>query len=113
MAKPTNELQPDLFHPVEAGATKAKAVKKKSSANQTKPTCTKCYDAFLSVHQVAACYHVWPSTIWRWLKKAPDFPDPLKLTPGTTRWRLSDLVSYEAQCARWPMSKALSNMNGI
>ena len=39
-------------------------------------------------------------TPWRWLKSDPTFPKPLKLTPGCTRWRLSEIEAWEAQKAK-------------
>ncbi|UYV38684.1 hypothetical protein N4R57_06455 [Rhodobacteraceae bacterium D3-12] len=96
MGNRKDKQQPDLFN-MEGVET---FPQKKRVASKTKATCTKCHEVFVSVHDVAARYNVLPSTIWRWLKKAPEFPAPVKLTPGTTRWRLSDLVSYEAKRAR-------------
>jgi prophage regulatory protein len=51
---------------------------------------------FLSDKQVAARYGVDRAAIWRWRRVDSAFPDPVKLTPGTTRWRLSDLEKWEA-----------------
>ncbi len=31
-----------------------------------------------------------------------EFPSPIQLGPSSTRWRLSDLEAYEAQCAGDP-----------
>lgn len=33
-------------------------------------------------------------TIWRWTK-AGDFPSPVRLGPGSTRWRLADVEQWE------------------
>lgn len=52
---------------------------------------------FLSVEQVAARYNVSKDAIWRWRREG-DFPKPVKLGLRTSRWRLSDLEAYEAQC---------------
>jgi len=49
---------------------------------------------FLSDMQVAARYAVSRATIWRW-SRGTDFPDPVRLGPGTTRWRLSELEEWE------------------
>lgn len=97
MGEPNNNQQPDLFNDGGADTGPRKAPQKKRNANKTKVTCTKCQEVFVSVYVVAARYDVFPSTIWRWLKTVPEFPAPLKLTAGTTRWRLSDLVSFEAK----------------
>jgi prophage regulatory protein len=37
-------------------------------------------------------HRTWP---WRLLKTAPDFPKPICLSPGCTRWRLSDIEAWE------------------
>lgn len=50
---------------------------------------------FLTVRSVAARYEVCVPTIWRWIKTSPNFPHPLKLGQGTTRWSLADLLRYE------------------
>lgn len=51
---------------------------------------------YLSDTQVAARYSVHRSTPWRWLKADPNFPAPVTLSPGCTRWRASDLEAWEA-----------------
>ena len=49
---------------------------------------------FLSVDQVAERFAVSRDSIYRW-KRNGDFPKAVKLGPGTTRWRLSDLEDWE------------------
>jgi prophage regulatory protein len=51
--------------------------------------------AFLSDRQVAERYSVSRQTPWGWLKKDTDFPKPVSLSPGCTRWRLTDLEAWE------------------
>lgn len=97
MGEANNNRQPDLFNDEGADTALRQAPQKKRGADKTKVSCTKCQEVFMSVHDVAARYNVLPSTIWRWLKTVPEFPTPLKLTPGTTRWRLGDLVSFETK----------------
>lgn len=50
---------------------------------------------YLSDYQVANRYGVHRSTPWRWVRSNPDFPAPVTLTPGCTRWKLSDLLAWE------------------
>jgi len=50
---------------------------------------------FLSVKQVAARYGICRTTIWRWTRDR-GFPAPVRLSPGATRWRLSDVQAWEA-----------------
>ena len=35
-------------------------------------------------------------TAWRLLKSDPTFPKPFRLTPGCTRWLLSEVEAWEA-----------------
>ena len=42
--------------------------------------------------QLARRYGVSRATIWRWSNKEKRIPAPVKLTPGTTRWRLADVI---------------------
>ena len=51
---------------------------------------------YLSVAQVAERYGVSTDTVWRWSRNG-DMPKPMKLSPGSTRWRLSDLIDHEAR----------------
>lgn len=57
-------------------------------------------DTYLSDLQVAARYGVHRSTPWRWAKAVPGFPAPVTLSPGCTRWLLSDLLRWEASKAK-------------
>lgn len=50
---------------------------------------------YLSDIQVAFRYGVHRSTPWRWVKADPNFPSPVVLTPGCTRWKLVDLEAWE------------------
>lgn len=45
---------------------------------------------------LASRYEVDRTTIWRWSQsKTYKFPAPVKLSPGCTRWRLSDVEQWE------------------
>ena len=50
---------------------------------------------YLSDTAVAQRYAVSRPTIWRWTKSLANFPQPAKLSPGTTRWRLTDLQAFD------------------
>ena len=52
-------------------------------------------NTFISDKQVSVRYEVSRATIWRWVKEG-NFPSPVKFTTGCTRWRLSDLQTWEA-----------------
>ena len=56
----------------------------------------------LTVHEVARQCTVSRATIWRWVKSVNGFPQPLRFAPGTTRWRLQDVVAWQATCAVTP-----------
>ena len=49
---------------------------------------------FVSDQELAARYQVHRSTIWRWVE-THGFPTPVNLSPGCTRWRLSDVCEWE------------------
>lgn len=51
-------------------------------------------NVFLSVNQLAERLSVSVDTIYRW-KREGIFPKAVKLSPGTTRWRLSDIEEWE------------------
>lgn len=48
----------------------------------------------LTVQQVATRYNVSTDTIWRW-KRDGTFPKGIRVGPGVTRWRLTDLMEHE------------------
>lgn len=60
--------------------------------------------AFLDVHGVARRYQVQPATVWAWMQQ-DKVPQPMRLTPGCSRWSVADLKKWEDQkrserCAR-------------
>lgn len=56
-------------------------------------------DTFLSDRQLGARYSVHHLTPRRWLNEDPTFPKPVKLSPGCTRWRLSEIEAWEKRKA--------------
>lgn len=50
---------------------------------------------YLTDRQVAARYSVGRATPWRWVKDS-NFPPPVKLGAGCTRWKLADLKKWES-----------------
>lgn len=52
-------------------------------------------ETFLSDTHLSVRYGVHRSTLWRWAKTRPDFPKPVGLTPGCTRWKLSEIETWE------------------
>ncbi|WP_423208690.1 helix-turn-helix transcriptional regulator [Paracoccus yeei] len=54
------------------------------------------HQVFLSDQQVAERYGLKSrEAIWKWVKRN-QFPKPIKLSPGCTRWRLNDIENWEA-----------------
>ncbi|MDW9366969.1 AlpA family phage regulatory protein [Sinorhizobium meliloti] len=53
-------------------------------------------ERYLTVRDVAQRFAVSIQTVWRWAKDRPEFPNPVELSPGTTRWRISDLIAFES-----------------
>ena len=55
------------------------------------------YDTrYLTVEEVAERYSVSKDSIWRW-KREGKFPLAVRVGPGCTRWRMSDLVEYDSK----------------
>lgn len=54
-------------------------------------------DSFLSDIQIAARYGVHRATVWRWTHSDPEFPQPVKLSPQCTRWKLSKIEAWETR----------------
>ena len=52
-------------------------------------------DVFLRDTDLAKRYGVSRNTIWRWARENGDMPQPVRLTPGCSRWRLADLEAWE------------------
>lgn len=61
---------------------------------------------FLTVEDVAQRYGVSKATVWRWVKNDPDFPEPIKLSIGTSRWTEEQLLTFERLAAKRSASKA-------
>lgn len=58
------------------------------------------HDADLPIYlrdtQIANMYGISRITVWRWARNGL-LPQPLRLGPSTTRWRLADIEAYEAR----------------
>ena len=57
-------------------------------------------ERYLTVRDVAQRFAVSIQTVWRWAKERSEFPKPVELSPGTTRWRMSDLIAFECGLSR-------------
>lgn len=114
--KPHSTETPDLFTslgegpaaPVpEALAThprkaKRKAKGKPQESRKDDGRCSSCEDrtqAFLKDADVAKRFAVSRQTIWKWVKRGW-FPEPVQISTGTTRWRFSDVLTFERKLQR-------------
>lgn len=51
---------------------------------------------YLSDIELSKRYKVSRLSIWRWARaKKTSFPQPIKLSAGCSRWRLSDIEEWE------------------
>ena len=53
-------------------------------------------NSHLSDKAVAIRFEISRATVWRWVKENK-FPKPIKLSAGSTRWKLSDIEAWEAK----------------
>ncbi len=58
---------------------------------------TGAMERFLSDHEVARRFEVSRATVWRWHASNEFFPQSIQISPGTTRWALSELMAFEAR----------------
>ena len=59
---------------------------------------TQIQQTYLSDSKLAERYSSSRATIWRWVAQGK-YPKPVKLSPGCTRWRLSDVIEWEREVA--------------
>jgi prophage regulatory protein len=53
-------------------------------------------ETYLTDVKVAQRYGVHRTTPWRWVKSEANFPAPIILSAGCTRWKLSELLEWES-----------------
>lgn len=69
-------------------------------------------ERYLTDKDVGARFGVCRQTVWRWIQKKT-FPEPVKLTQKSTRWKLSDLVTYEVSLSGGSKSaRQLASLRG-
>jgi prophage regulatory protein len=51
---------------------------------------------YISDKQLAERFGIHRITVWRWVKSDPNFPKPISLSPGCTRWKLAEIETWEA-----------------
>lgn len=106
-AKPSSE-QLGLFD----GLTNS-SKSKQGVTVQTPSLCPHCIEQYLSDHQVAIRFDISKATVWRWHDNNPNFPRRIKLSPGTSRWKLSELIQFEAEMQAESRSSALTPTKGL
>lgn len=52
-------------------------------------------NTYLTDLQLANIYSVTRQTIWRWVKDDANFPKPIKLSGGATRWKSQEIKNWE------------------
>lgn len=53
-------------------------------------------ETYLSDRQIGERFGVHHLTPRRWVREDLTFPRPVKLSPGCTRWKLSEIEAWEA-----------------
>ncbi|MDU8929678.1 AlpA family phage regulatory protein [Alisedimentitalea sp. MJ-SS2] len=71
-----------------------------STFNEAGATMQYSEDLFLSDAQIAERYNINRVTVWRWLQSKPRFPKPVALSERVRRWRLSEIIKWEATCSK-------------
>ena len=59
-------------------------------------------DTYVSDRQLGARFNVHHLTVRRWEHTDDTFPRSIKLTPGCTRWKLSEIEAWERGKATQP-----------
>ena len=57
---------------------------------------TSSENLYLTVAQVAKRFGISADTVWRWTRDG-EFPKPWRMGPNTTRWKLSEVLDFEAK----------------
>lgn len=61
-------------------------------------------ETYVSDRDLAERYSKARGTIWRW-PQTIGFPNPIKLSPGCTRWRMSEVIAWEQRQPRYQSAK--------
>lgn len=100
--EPSQPIKPAMPEIVASKPSPNPAHPKPIEKRKTSPSkeCASCKQACLSVDQVAKRFGVSRAAIWRWSADSIGFPASIKLTRGTTRWKLSELIAFEMKQAK-------------
>ena len=92
-----NDLLGDLEGTVAAGQSHRSNTSSKQSGLRAQEDCHAPKCKFLRDKDVAALFNVSKQTIWRWASSEGDFPRPIRIAKGTTRWAVADVDRYIAK----------------
>lgn len=70
---------------------------KKNKLQIEKPAAPGKGQAYSRPAQSAVHLQIGVSTLWKWVKEKPDFPQPIKLSPRVTVFRIADLDAFIAR----------------
>lgn len=87
---------------------KVAKLRKRKPVRKKRPEVADPASKFLTVEEVAKRYGVAKATVWRWMKTDPNFPEPIKLSAGTSRWVEEQLHMFERLAAKRSESKSES-----
>ena len=101
-------IQADLFDETLDPAAPHRPIAKQPSKNPTPrgPSRKEAEETFLTADQIMQRYRIARATVWRWVRENFDFPEPVKLSSGTSRWRLSDLVAFDRSRTKGTIRKS-------
>ncbi|ABF62514.1 putative transcriptional regulator (plasmid) [Ruegeria sp. TM1040] len=118
------ESTPDLFesleagspphqppHPTEAKQKPAKRIRREANqkaAVKQPVSGGSASTAYLTDEDVARRFRVSRQTIWRWIGTS-HFPAPFKLSAGTSRWRLEEILTFERKLPRYAPEDGAKN----
>lgn len=83
-----------------AEAAKSSKGSTRERASKPRPIAAPAWNGapqYLTVKDVASYFSISGATVWRWADRVSEFPAPIRLSEGVTRWRLQDIkVASEA-----------------
>lgn len=92
-----DQAQGDLFDDTQQSDERLASKKLKTKRGEPTTSAPKRLSEtrFFSIEQVAERYGFGKSTVYRWVAKDDNFPEPTKLSGGTSRWLECQLFDFE------------------
>lgn len=97
---------PEVGHLKSAAPAAKPASKPRKKSNSPSFAEGASNERYLRDTAVAQRYGVCRQTVWRWAGQGA-LPEPIKLSGGATRWRLSDLLAHEASLPKGAKAKVV------